>query len=63
MRHQSQQSRDAHRMPQLPHDPYYKQNGIPDLLSPQGYDFAWTQYQRLLIDKLNLLTEGEMRTP
>jgi Fe-Mn family superoxide dismutase len=43
----------------LTHDAYFKANGIPELLSPEAFDFAWTQYQTLLIDKLNLLTQGE----
>lgn len=46
-------------MPQLTHDAYFKKNGVPELLSPEGFDFAWTQYQTLLVDKLNLLTQGE----
>lgn len=45
-------------MPQLTHDASFKKNGIPQLLSPEAVDFAWTQYQTLLIDKLNLLTQG-----
>lgn len=31
---------------------------MPDLLSPEGFDFAWTQYQGLMVEKLNLLTQG-----
>lgn len=30
-------------------------------MSPEAYDFAWTQYQSLMIDKLNLLTQGKIR--
>jgi superoxide dismutase len=43
----------------LTHDAYFKKNGVPELLSPEGFEFAWTQYQTLLVDKLNLLTQGE----
>jgi Fe-Mn family superoxide dismutase len=51
------QKRNIHRVPQLAHDAYFKKNGVPDLLSPAAFDFAWTQYQALLVDKLNLLTQ------
>lgn len=36
---------------------------MPEFLSPEAFDFAWTQYQTLLVDKLNLLTQGELTTP
>lgn len=32
--------------------------GVPGLLSPQGLDVAWTQYQTFLVDKLNNLVES-----
>ena len=32
--------------------------GIPGLLSNVGYDVAWTQYQSLMIDKINAMTVG-----
>ncbi|KAE8354481.1 Manganese/iron superoxide dismutase [Aspergillus coremiiformis] len=51
------QARGLHGVPQLTHDTYFKSNGIPEFLSPEAFDFAWTQYQTLLIDKLNLLTQ------
>ncbi|PYH98169.1 putative Fe superoxide dismutase [Aspergillus ellipticus CBS 707.79] len=51
------QIRSLHRVPQLTNDQYFKNNGVPELLSPEAFDFAWTQYQTLLIDKLNLLTQ------
>jgi Fe-Mn family superoxide dismutase len=44
-------------MPQLIHGSNYKENGISEFLSPEAFDFAWTQYQSLMLDKLNLLTE------
>jgi superoxide dismutase len=50
-------------MPQLQHDAYYKENGVPEFLSPEAFDFSWTQYQSLLVNKLNLLTQGEPDTP
>jgi superoxide dismutase, Fe-Mn family len=32
--------------------------GVPGLLSPQGFDMAWTQYQGLMLEKLSSLTAG-----
>ncbi|OOF96123.1 hypothetical protein ASPCADRAFT_207486 [Aspergillus carbonarius ITEM 5010] len=51
------QVRSLHRVPQLSNDQYFKDNGVPELLSPEAFDFSWTQYQGLLIDKLNLMTQ------
>ncbi|PWY78498.1 manganese and iron superoxide dismutase [Aspergillus sclerotioniger CBS 115572] len=51
------QVRSLHRVPQLSNDQYFKNNGVPELLSPEAFDFSWTQYQGLLIDKLNLMTQ------
>lgn len=55
------QTRGLHRIPQLQFDASYKENGIPEFMSPEAFDFSWTQYQTLLVDKLNLLTQGESR--
>ncbi|KAL3477964.1 manganese and iron superoxide dismutase [Aspergillus californicus] len=51
------QSRGLHRVPNLTYNTQYMDNGIPEFLSPEAYDFAWTQYQSLLVNKLNLLTQ------
>ncbi|KAL4928283.1 mitochondrial 37S ribosomal protein mS42 [Aspergillus undulatus] len=51
------QTRSVHHVPGLLHGQYYSENGIPEFLSPEAYDFSWTQYQRFLVDKLNLLTQ------
>ncbi|KAL2863550.1 mitochondrial 37S ribosomal protein mS42 [Aspergillus lucknowensis] len=51
------QTRGLHQVPQLTYNSQYKENGVPGLLSPEAFDFAWTQYQSLLVDKLNLLTQ------
>ncbi|CAI4217018.1 unnamed protein product [Parascedosporium putredinis] len=47
--------RSLHTVPELPHS--YK-DGVPGLLSADGFDMAWTQYQTLMIEKLNALTAG-----
>ncbi|KAE8150539.1 Manganese/iron superoxide dismutase [Aspergillus avenaceus] len=51
------QFRGLHHVPKLTHDAQFKASGVPQLLSPEAFDFAWTQYQSLLINKLNLLTQ------
>ncbi|PYI05745.1 manganese and iron superoxide dismutase [Aspergillus sclerotiicarbonarius CBS 121057] len=51
------QVRSLHRVPQLTNDQYFKNNGVPELLSPEAFDFSWTQYQGLIVDKLNLMTQ------
>src|SRR2546423_12532658 len=53
------QVRRAHHVPQLTHHATFTRNGIPDVLSPEGFDLAWTQYQATLVGKLNLLTAGK----
>ncbi|TDZ17724.1 37S ribosomal protein S26 [Colletotrichum sidae] len=50
-----QQHRSLHDYPDLPHD---FTAGVPGLLSADGFDMAWTQYMRLILDKLNALTAG-----
>ena len=47
--------RSLHNVPPLTHD---FTNGVPGLLSPAGFDIAWTQYQSLMVEKLNNLTVG-----
>ncbi|KAH6685373.1 superoxide dismutase [Plectosphaerella plurivora] len=44
-----------HTMPKLPHN--FTQ-GVPGLLSADGFDMAWSQYMQHTLDKLNALTEG-----
>lgn len=44
-----------HHVPPLAHD---FRNGVPGLLSPEGFDIAWTQYMTLMMEKLNALTAG-----
>ncbi|KAI1083274.1 manganese and iron superoxide dismutase [Whalleya microplaca] len=34
------------------------EEGVPGLLSPGGFDTAWTQYMQFVIEKLNALTAG-----
>jgi hypothetical protein len=48
--------RSLHNVPPLTHD--FRESGIPEFLSPAGFDMAWTQYQSLMVEKLNVLTAG-----
>ena len=50
--------RGLHGVPTLSSGQTYQQHGVPDLISPEGYDLAWNQYQGLMIDKLNEMTQG-----
>jgi superoxide dismutase, Fe-Mn family len=47
--------RSLHTLPTLPHD---FSEGVPGLLSADGFDMAWNQYMKHTLDKLNALTEG-----
>lgn len=49
------QRRSMHHVPSLSHD---FRDGVPGLLSAQGFDIAWTQYMTLMLDKLNALVAG-----
>ncbi|KAI8962722.1 manganese and iron superoxide dismutase [Daldinia sp. FL1419] len=49
-------SRSLHLVPNLPG--VNVEEGIPGLLSDGGFDFAWTQYQQLVVERLNALTAG-----
>ncbi|KAJ5895035.1 hypothetical protein N7495_006726 [Penicillium taxi] len=51
------QVRGLHAIPQLQHDATFRKDGISEFMSPEAFNFAWTDYQTHLVDKLNLLTE------
>lgn len=53
-----QARRGLHHVPQLGYDEAFRRNGVPGLLSPEGFELAWMQYQGLLVDKLNQMTAG-----
>lgn len=46
-------------MPTLAYDETFKTNGVPGLLGKEGYRLAWTDYQSMLVSKLNELIAGE----
>ncbi|MCJ1399657.1 hypothetical protein MMC11_002859 [Xylographa trunciseda] len=52
----SQRRHAGHQVPRLTHGELFQKEGVDDLLSTEGYDIAWTQYQGHLVAKLNALT-------
>ena len=48
--------RSLHNVPRLSHD--FANEGVPGFLGPAGFDIAWTQYQSLMVERLNRLTAG-----
>ncbi|KAL9096161.1 MAG: hypothetical protein Q9165_001684 [Trypethelium subeluteriae] len=52
------QARLLHNVPTLNHDKQWKEHGVGDLLDPQSYKLAWTDYQSLMVQKINDLTIG-----
>lgn len=45
-------------MPSLTHAEAFTKDGISGMLSAEGFDMAWHQYQGHIIDRLNTLTAG-----
>jgi superoxide dismutase, Fe-Mn family len=37
------------------------EHGVDGFLSPEGFDLAWTQYQSMMLEKLNYMTFGMQR--
>jgi Fe-Mn family superoxide dismutase len=50
---------EFHNVPLLKHS--FQLDGVPDLLSVAAVDIAWTQYQGLMVEKLNALTAGMLK--
>lgn len=46
-------------MPNLNYHNTFTENGVPGLLDSTGYKLAWTDYQNMLVQKLNELLAGE----
>ena len=47
-------------MPPLDNHAVIEQNGVPGLLSPKGFNTAYTEYQGHIVDELNASTAGTM---
>ncbi len=56
---QQQQKRQKHHIGRLDYEDTFSRHGVPGLLSPAGFQIAWTEYQRLLVNKLNDLTAND----
>ncbi|KAI1112480.1 Manganese/iron superoxide dismutase [Nemania sp. NC0429] len=57
-------NRSVHSVPILDH--FRHAQGVPGLLSPDGFSIAWTKYMEHIVDRLNILTAGtdyESQTP
>ncbi|KAI9729571.1 MAG: hypothetical protein M1834_006767 [Cirrosporium novae-zelandiae] len=52
------QKRGVFYVPQLQHEETFQKNGIPGLISPEGFSMAWTEYEGFMVHKLNLLISG-----
>ncbi|KAI0482364.1 Manganese/iron superoxide dismutase [Xylariaceae sp. FL0804] len=50
--------RGLHHMPPLSQFTKAREEGVPELLSPNAFELAWTQYQSFIIQKLNEMTAG-----
>ncbi|TQV99835.1 hypothetical protein V2A60_005265 [Cordyceps javanica] len=48
-------ARSIHHVPALKHD---FSEGVPNLMSPGGFNIAWSEYMALTVEKLNALTAG-----
>ncbi|CAI6341642.1 unnamed protein product [Periconia digitata] len=51
-------ARSHHKVPALDNHAELQANGIPSLLSPRGFDIAYTQYHQHILDELNIITDG-----
>jgi len=45
-----------------PHDATFMTQGIGQMMSPEGFDIAWTQNQKRLLAKLSALTDGSSQS-
>jgi len=52
------QRRGRHNVPALTHGQKFVNDGVGGMMSPDGYDIAWTQYQGYTVQRLNELTVG-----
>jgi len=53
----------GHELPLIgPHAKEFNENGVPGLYSKEGFHIAWTDYQGMLVEKLNEKTLGLLLT-
>ncbi|ATY60291.1 Fe superoxide dismutase [Cordyceps militaris] len=53
-------TRAIHHVPTLKHD---FSEGVPSLMSPGGFNIAWSEYMALTVEKLNALTADKLLLP
>jgi len=58
--HSLNQVRRLHQVPPLVRQNVFDREGIPGLLSNDGFSLAWTQYQGFVIEKLNRMIVGRL---
>ncbi|CDK27065.1 unnamed protein product [Kuraishia capsulata CBS 1993] len=58
LRATTRSARHIHTVPTLPLQEEWASKGIPQLLSKDGFNTAWTQYQNYLLTRLTLKTQG-----
>lgn len=46
-------------MPRLDYHDTFARDGVPGLFDPEGYRLAWTDYQAMLVQRLNEMLAGE----
>lgn len=55
-------ARSLYTVPTLDNHTELQRNGVPGLLTPKGFQTAYTDYQSLMIDELNESTAGTPST-
>lgn len=56
-------ARSLYTVPSLAHHGALEQRGVPGLLSPRGFQTAYTDYQQHIVDELNESTAGTAQRP
>ena len=56
------QVRYRHHTPALTHGHIFAKDGVNKMMSPDGFDLAWTQYQEYLVTELNAMTYGTVNS-
>lgn len=51
-------ARSIHHIPHNVAKKFNPEEGVPGLLTADGFDIAWTQHMTLMMEKLNALTAG-----
>lgn len=52
------QRRRLHHVPKLTHDDHFSEHGVGNMLTASSYEYAWTEYQGYIVQRLNSMTAG-----